>query len=104
MLCRSISRTLRQLIARDVAKTRATPVGGGPSDLRGHEVLNSPSVDAGWRWGLMGSLLGPTKRNARLKWSVQCDTTLVNQDRILKNVPQRRGPSGVNLTLEERAA
>ena len=52
----------------------------------------------------MGSLLGPTKRNARLKWSVQCDTTLVNQDRILKNVPQRRGPSGMNLTLEEQTA
>ena len=56
---RSIPQTLRQLIARDVAKTRATPVGEGPSDLSGRETLNSPAVDV--ERVSTGNMLGPRR-------------------------------------------
>ena len=95
---RMISESLKRLIARDVTRTRETPVGPGPSLLRSNYRLESPRADPGLRIDSEESLMGPTKRTKRLEWYLQNSVEYPKPLGHEKTSPQRHGLSSSNLT------
>ena len=97
-----ISESLKRLIARDVTRTRDTPVGPGPSLLRSNYRFESPRADPGLSIDSEESLMGPTKRTKRLEWHLQNSVEYQEPLGREKTAPQRHGLSSSKLTGDAR--
>ena len=102
VLSRLISDSLKRLIARDVRKTRETPVEPGPSLLNSDQRFPSPPADAGWIVENGESLLGPIKRTRRLEWCLQGGADCWGPRGLEKRTPQRHGCPDRKLTDDAR--